>query len=98
MVLPYSHRRNAAERVIQTFNNHSVAILSGVDVRFPMQLWCKLLPQTILTLNLMRQSNVAPKVSVYAYMHGEFNYNNMPLPTLGRAVQLYETPHQRNMG
>ena len=95
MVPPDSHRRNIAERAIQTFKNHFVAILSGVDAKFPMQLWCKLLPQTILTLNLMRQSNVAPKVSAYAYLHGEFSYNDMPLAPLGCAVQLYETPHRR---
>ena len=95
MVPPDLHRRNIAERAIQTFKNHFVAILSGVDAKFPMQLWCKLLPQSILTLNLMRQSNVAPKVSAYAYMHGEFSYNDMPLAPLGCTVQLYETPHWR---
>ena len=43
----------------------------------------------------MRQSNVAPKVSAYAYMHREFSYSDMPLAPLGCAVQLYKTPHRR---
>ena len=35
LVPPDCHRRNMAERAIQTFKNHFVAILSGVDDRFP---------------------------------------------------------------
>jgi hypothetical protein len=37
------------------------------------------LPQTVLTLNLLRQSNVAPTVLAYQYVHGAFDYNKMPL-------------------
>ena len=95
MVPPDTHRRNIAERAIQTFKSHFIAILAGVDPRFPIFLWCKLLPQAILTLNLMRQSNVAPKVSAYAYVHGQFNYDAMPLAPMGCAVQLYIKPHRR---
>jgi len=62
LVPPDNHRRDLAERAIQTFKCHFKAILAGVDDSFPMQLWDKLLPQTILTLNLLRQSNVAPTV------------------------------------
>jgi hypothetical protein len=39
-----------------------------------MRLWDKLLPQTVLTLNLLRQSNAAPTVSAYQYVGGSFNY------------------------
>ena len=42
-----------------------------------MNLWDRLLPQTILTLNLLRQSNVAPTVSAYQYVNGVFDYNKM---------------------
>ena len=95
MVPPDTHRRNIAERAIQTFKSHFKAILAGVDPHFPIFLWCKLLPQAILTLNLMRPSNVAPKVSAYAYVHGQFNYDAMPLAPMGCAVQLYIKPHRR---
>ena len=77
------------------FKNHFVAILLGVNTKFPIKLWYKLLPQAILTLNLVRQANIAPKVSAYAYIHREFNYNEMPLVPLGCTVQLYESPHQK---
>ena len=95
MVPPDTHQRNIAERAIQTFKNHFTAILAGVDPKFPIFLWCKLLPQAVLTLNLMRPSNVAPKISAHAYMHGQFNYDAMPLAPMGCAVQLYLKPHRR---
>ncbi len=85
---PHNHRWNLAERAIQTFKNHFKAILAGVDDNLPMRLWDKLLPQTVLTLNLLRQSNVAPTVLAYQYIHGNFNYNKMPLAPLGCTVQL----------
>jgi hypothetical protein len=50
LVPPDNHRQNL---VIQTFKNHFKAIQSRVDDTFPMQLWDKLLPQTVLTLNLL---------------------------------------------
>ena len=68
LVPPDNHRRNLAERAIQTFKNHFKAVIAGVDDTFPMHLWDRLLPQTILTLNLLRQSNVTPTVSAYQYI------------------------------
>ncbi len=66
-------------------------MLAGADDSFPMQLWDKLLPQTILTLNSLRQSKVAPTVLACQYVHGSFDYNKTPLAPLGCAVQLYES-------
>ena len=95
LVPPDNHLRNLAERAIQTFKCHFKSVLAGVDDSFPMRLWDKLLPQTILTLNLLRQSNVAPTVSAYQYVHGIFDYNKTPLAPLGCAVQLFESNTRR---
>ena len=54
LVPPHDHRRNIAEKAIQTFKNHFVSILCGVDEKFPMSLWDKLMPQAEMTLNLLR--------------------------------------------
>ncbi len=95
LVPPDNHRRNLVERAIQTFKCQSKAILAGVDRNFPMRLSDKLLPQTVLTLNLLRQSNVAPTVSAYQHVHSNFNYNKMPLAPLGCAVQLFKSRDQQ---
>jgi hypothetical protein len=62
LVPPNNHQGNLAERAIQTFKSHFKAILAGVDDTFPIQLWDKLLPQTITTLNLLQQSNTVPAI------------------------------------
>ena len=95
LVPPDNHRRNLAERAIQTFKSHFKAILAGVADNFPMNLWDRLLPQTVLTLNLLRQSNVAPTVSAYQHVNGTFDYNKMPLAPMGCAVQIHENCERR---
>ncbi len=69
--------------------------VSRVADGFPINQWDKLLPQTILTLNLLRQSNVAPNISAWAYHHGSFDYNRMPLAPMGCAVQFLLRPSRR---
>jgi hypothetical protein len=59
------HWRNIAEGAIQMFKNHVVSILSGVDNRFPLSLWCHLVQPAELTVNLLQKSNIALKVSMY---------------------------------
>jgi hypothetical protein len=44
---PHIHRRNNAERAIQTFKNHVIAGLCSVDPNFPLKLRDKLLPQAV---------------------------------------------------
>jgi hypothetical protein len=60
-----------------------------------MNLWDRLLPQTVLALNLLRQSNLAPTVSAYQYIHGAFDYNKMPLAPMGCAVQIHKRSEKR---
>jgi hypothetical protein len=95
LVPPDTHQQNLAEQAIQTFKNHFKAIIQGLDETFPIKLWDKLLPQTILTLNLLCQSNAVPTMSAHQYVHGQFDYNAMPLAPLGCAVQMHEAPNKR---
>lgn len=95
LVPPHNHRRNAAERAIQTFKNHFVAILCGTDKLFPLHLWCRLLPQATATLNLLRSSRLHPQLSAEAHLNGSFDFNRTPLAPLGTQVILHETPRQR---
>ena len=67
------HRRNAAEVAISNFKAHFLSVLAGTSDNFPPSLWDQLLPQTEITINLTRQSNIAPKVSVYAHLSSPFD-------------------------
>ena len=54
LVPPHIHRRNTAEKAIATFKDHLIAGLSSMDSNMPMHLWYRFLPQSFLTLNLLR--------------------------------------------
>ena len=89
------HRRNIAEWAIQTHNGNFTSILASISDNFPIHQWHELIPQAVLTLNLLRQSNVVPNISAYAYHHGSFDYNCMPLAYMGCAVQFHIKPNRR---
>ena len=83
---PHIHRSNAAERAIRTFKNHFIAGLCSADKDFPLHLWDKLLPQAILTLNLLRGSRINPNLSAWAQVHGAFDFNQTPVAPPGTCV------------
>ena len=92
---PNNHRVNVAKRVIQTFKNHFLAGLATVDIQFPLQLWCYLLQQAELTLNLLWTSLVDPEKSAYEVLDGAFDYNTTPLTPPGTQALIYEAPTRR---
>ena len=92
LVPPGQHRRNQAERTIQTFKAHFISILAGVDDKFPLSLWCHLLELTELTLNLLRQSHVLPNILAFARVHGTHNYMRKPFAPIGCAIQMHVKP------
>ena len=95
LVPPHDHRRNAAERAIQTLKNHLKAGLATVDPNFPIKEWDRLIDQCEITLNLLRASRVNPKLSAYAYLNGIFDYNKTPLAPPGTKVVAHDLPNQR---
>jgi hypothetical protein len=75
LVEPHNHRVNAAERAIQTFKDAFITALATTDVDFPLQLWDKLAPQVQDTLNLVRESQATPGISVYEALNGPYNWS-----------------------
>ena len=65
------HRRNIAENAIHTWKAHAVGIFLGIDPKCPLSLWVLMLPQIDIEVNLLRQSNITPKISAYAHLHGQ---------------------------
>jgi len=90
LVPPGCHRRNAAEVAIRNFKALFLSVLDGVANNFPPSLWDRLLPQTEITINLIRQFNATPDVSAYAHLSGLFDYNKMPLAPMGCEAQVNE--------
>jgi hypothetical protein len=92
LVLPHIHRQNAAERSIRTWKNYIIAGLCSTNEFFPLHLWDCLLPQAMITLNLMRGSRINPKLSAYAQINGAFDFNQTPLAPPGTKVLVHEKP------
>ena len=69
LVPPNVHQRNASEQAIHMFKAHFLSILAGVDPDFPKYMRDTLLQQTDLTLNLLRQATINPKMLVWDYFN-----------------------------
>ena len=89
------HRRNSAERAIQTFKNHLISGLCSTDPNFPLHLWDKLIPQSLITLNLLRGSRINTSLSAYAQVFGQYDFNATPMAPPGCHVVVHEKPGDR---
>ena len=95
LVPPNVQRRNIAERAIRTFKSRFLEILTGVDPDFPKYMWDKLLTQTELTINLLRQETLNPRMSAWEYYNGPFDYSATPLGPLGCKIMIHNTLNTR---
>jgi hypothetical protein len=96
LVPPDDHRRNLAEKAIQTWKDHFIAALSGTADKFPLHLWCQTLPQMERQLNLLRQSHTNPKISAYAQLYGHHDYNALPFVPIGMEALVHDKPSRRS--
>ena len=90
LVPPGTHCRNISEVAIRNFKANLLSVLEGTAQDFSPSLWDRLLPQSEITINLLRQSNATPNVSAYAHLSRPFDYNKMPLAPMGMSVQVHK--------
>jgi hypothetical protein len=95
LVPPYSHRRNSAERAIRSFKDHLIAGLCSTDKSFPMHLWDRILPQAVITLNMLRTSRINPKLLAAIHIFVQHEYNRAPMAPPGKRIIAHETPGRR---
>ena len=95
LVPPHDHRRNRAEKAIQTFKAHFIAILCGTDPSFPLHLWDRLLAQAEHTLNMLRPAWMLKTISAHTYLWGQHDYNSQPYAPLGCKVEAHVVPEVR---
>jgi hypothetical protein len=95
LVPPYSHRRNSAEIATRSFKDHLIAGICSTDKYFPMHLWDRLLPQAVITLNMLRTSRINPKLSAATHIFGQYDFNRAPMAPPGTRIIAHETPSRR---
>lgn len=75
LVPPNDHQHNAAEKAVQIFKDHFIAVLCGMDSNFPMQLWCQPLPHTEVQLNMLRKLRSIAQILAFAHLNSQHNYD-----------------------
>ena len=95
LVLPHQHRRNAAEKAIRTLKNHLLSGLATYDNQFPIREWDCLQPQCELTLNLLRNSCINPKLSSWAILNGNHDFNRVQVAPPGAKIVIHNKPTQQ---
>ena len=90
---PHVHCCNATEHAIRTFKTHFLSILTDANDLFPNFLWDRLLPQTKLTLNLLRQSTLVPSISAWEHFYGPYNFDATPMGPIGCPIIIHNKPN-----
>jgi hypothetical protein len=87
------HHCNIAEQAIQTFKNHFVSILRGVEDRFP--------PLPVVTSRatsgthhqpITTEQHCTKSVSAYAHVHGQHDYMKRPFAPKGCMIMAHVKP------
>jgi hypothetical protein len=92
---PENHRQSPIEREIRTVKNHFISTLASIDPEFPINEWDLLLPQSEMTLNLMRPSHTRDQSSAYEHLHGKDDFLRNPIAPIGTQVIIHESPDSR---
>ena len=95
LVSPHQHRQNAAENVIKMFKSHFLSGLATCDKTYPITEWDQLLLRAELTLNLLQNSRLNPKLSSWVYLNGNHDFNSHHLAPPGTRVIIHTKPSNR---
>jgi hypothetical protein len=95
LVPPQVHRRNAAERAIQTWKNHLVSRICSTDTNFPLYPWDRIIEQSTIRLNLLQPARRNTNMSAHQMFNDTFDYNRTPLAPPGTKILIHEKPNQR---
>jgi hypothetical protein len=60
-----------------------------------MHLWDRILPQAVITLNMLRTSRINPKLSAATHIFGQHDYNRATMAPPGTSIIAHETPGRR---
>ena len=67
------------------------------NLYFPMKNWDRLLKQAEITLNLLCLPRLNPRLSSYAQLNGEFDFNRTPIAPPGTITLVHYKTHNRGI-
>ena len=65
------------------------------DIDSPLHLWDKLIIQECITIKILRNLYINPKLLSEAHLNRQFDYNKIPLAPPGIKVISFEPPDNR---
>ena len=77
------------------FKARFIAVLTGIDPKFPIAQWDCLILQAYMTPNPLRSARLNPNLSAHAFIHVEFNYNKTTLVPPRTKVVAHDKDYQR---
>ena len=89
------HWSNAAEKGVQTYNNHLTEGIASLLDEFPIAFWDHITPQGDWSLNIMRPCRLNPKLSAFEALEGAFHFTSTPFAPPGAKVLAHEKPVRR---
>ena len=66
-----------------------------MDPNLPLQVWDHLVPHAEIAHNLLRQSRLHQKLSLYAYLNGQYDCNATPMALPGTIILPHNKPDAR---
>ena len=92
---PDMHRTNTAEIALQTYKSCIKSTIASLLPTFPIALWCKLLPQIDLSVNIFRKYRQNLLLSAWAAMGGKYHFDSTPIAPAGSEMLMHENPGRR---
>ena len=92
---PDMHRTNTAERSLQNYKSFIKSTIALLPPMFPIALWCKLLPQIDLSINIVRNCRQNPLLSAWAAIEGKYHFESTPIAPAGSEMLMHENPGSR---
>ena len=86
----HCHRENIAERGIRTYKNHFIIMMCMNYPKFPMKLWCSLMPQSEIALKMVILCRSNSLMSAHTNLEGYFDHEDTPMVPQG-SLAVYET-------
>ena len=86
-----------AEKAVQTYKATFKSVIASLPKNFPIAYWCHLLPQTDLSVNIVRPNRQNPLLSAWAAMEGEFHFDATPIAPPGSEMLMHQKPARRNI-
>ena len=86
------HSRNSSEKEIQTWKYPFLSGMASTHPNFTLPQWCKPVEKGNITLNLLLPYRINPKLSAYAQVFGNFDYQKTSLSPPGMKLLAHVLP------